>query len=235
MRPAQGPGGLGAWLPIALGVVAVVAIGLLIGAAAGIVHLGPATPAQNLAPSPTVAAPLTVGRVAPPPTPAPPTSVPTPRPTATLLPTAIPSASPPPSPTAVTSPTSPAEALRTAALDRVAREGYVVRDPRTYDAGASLRVLLGARNGADDDYRAFFFLNDRYLGTDTLQPSAAPLSVVRQDGSTVALQYSLFRLGDSTCCPSGGTAVVRYRWSGERLEPLDPIPDNQINAPFSRR
>jgi hypothetical protein len=140
-----------------------------------------------------------------------------------------------PSPTPTVPPTLSPAALREAAVERVQREGYTARDPQTYDARAQLRVLVGARIGASNDYRVFFFLGERYLGTDTLEPSAAPLSAVQQDSSTIAVQYALFRPADNTCCPSGGSATVRYRWTGDHLEPLDSIPTNLPNAPLSRR
>jgi hypothetical protein len=231
-RPATGPMAKAAWLPILLGVVAVVAISLLIGVVTGVVPIGSSAALQPSRPSPV---PVAAAQSTRPPTP-PPTIAPRPSPTSPPPPSPTPPPSPsPPSRAAASvaaSPTLLPEAQRSVAVERVAAAGYTVPDPQTYDPRLPLRVLIGTRSGA---YQAFFFLNERYLGTDTLQPSAAPLSIVQQDGSTVALTYTLYRPADRACCPSGGTATVRYRWTGEGLEPLDPIPDNQPNAPLSRR
>ena len=41
---------------------------------------------------------------------------------------------------------------------------------------------------------------------------------------TVALLYILYRSGDPLCCPTGGGAIVRFRWNGSRLVALDRIP-----------
>jgi hypothetical protein len=110
-----------------------------------------------------------------------------------------------------------------------------VPDRSSYDANATLRVLLGARNGANNDYRAFFFLNERYLGTDTLEPSASPLAVVSVEDTLVALRYALYRPADPDCCPAAGSVVVQFQWNGERLVPLDTIPATDRSAPTSRR
>jgi hypothetical protein len=124
---------------------------------------------------------------------------------------------------------------RVIALGRVAQEGYMVPDPSTYDPRSPLRVLLGNRVGSSTDHRAFFFNGDQYLGTDTLAPSASPLGIVSRDANSVAIRYLLYRTSDPDCCPSGGSAVVRYAWNGEHLTPLDPIPTDDRRSNLSRR
>jgi S1-C subfamily serine protease len=123
-----------------------------------------------------------------------------------------------------------------AALARIAQEGYRVADTSTYDRAAPIRVLVGVASSSADGsiQRAFFFAGDRYLGTDALEPSAS-VQVVRQAVNVVTLRYALYRPADAVCCPSAGTADVRYRWDGTRLEPLDAIPSSDPRAAVSRR
>jgi hypothetical protein len=111
-----------------------------------------------------------------------------------------------------------------------------VFDTRSYDPSAALRVLVGVYASSADgaNQRAFFFAGDRYLGTDARDPSAY-VGVVQQVGNTITLRYTLYRPSDAMCCPSAGTADVRYRWDGSKLEPLDPIPSSDWKAPVSRR
>ena len=234
--------GRGPWLIVVASVLVVLAAGAAAATATGLVGGGlfavEPTPVARASDTPVgTTLPLAVAgtptsAVLPPPTviPAPlttptPTSTPTPSATATPIP-------PTPTPTRTPLPTVPP---RSAAIDRVAQEGYRVADSSTYDERFPLRVLLGSRIGATSDYRAFFFLAERFLGTDTLQPSASPLAVVSHDGSTVTLRYLLYRVADADCCPSGGSTVVRYSWTGDRLVPLDPIPSDNRRDPLSRR
>ena len=118
---------------------------------------------------------------------------------------------------------------RDEAVAKLRAEGYRADDPADYDAGATLRVLVGTRLDSGDGYakRAFFFVGGRYIGTDTSDDSAN-IRVEDTGGDTVTLAYALYGPNDALCCP-GGTATVRYRWNGSRLVPLDPIP------PRSRR
>ncbi len=87
----------------------------------------------------------------------------------------------------------------------------------------------GSINGRCD--YVFFFLGDRYLGTDVA--SCSELSrAVSSDGGTVRVEYPLYRDNDAGCCPSGGSAFVRFHWNGQRLAPLDPIPP--LTGPLRR-
>jgi hypothetical protein len=166
----------------------------------------------------------------------PPTAVP---PTATLEP-------PGPPPREKPSPPSPrAKPNRQAvspelgpALAVVNDRGYDVPDTDSFDDSERLRVLIGVARDSPDEYdrRAFFFLGGRYLGTDTLNPSAQ-VTFEGQEGDTVYLGYELYRPEDSMDRPTGGKAIVRYQWQDEqgRLVPLDPIPPEERDAPLSRR
>jgi LppP/LprE lipoprotein len=109
-----------------------------------------------------------------------------------------------------------------------------VPDEATWEA-TTLRVLLGVRRPSDSfDQRAFFFLSDRYLGTDTKLPSAR-IFLVKETDKTVTVEYALYRRRDPLSDPTGGSATVRYHWNGTRLVPEDPIPPDAWNARLSRR
>ena len=92
----------------------------------------------------------------------------------------------------------------------VAREGYDVFNPDTYDPSYPLRVLIGIRQGSATGYaqRAFFFYGDDYLGNDTSGDSAG-IEYAGQDDNTVSLTYKLYQHNDPNCCPTGGEATVR--------------------------
>jgi hypothetical protein len=123
-----------------------------------------------------------------------------------------------------------------AAAATVRRQGYTPTDTATYHADQTLRVLIGVRTGSGDGYNqlAFFFLRDRYLGTDTKDPSAG-VAVVSQGDTQVTLRYPLYRPKDPNCCPSAGMRSVTYVLDNGRLEPHGAIPSSSGSAPLSRR
>jgi hypothetical protein len=112
-----------------------------------------------------------------------------------------------------------------AAADTVTAHGYAPLDISDYHPSQTLRVLLGTRAGSADGYaqHAFFFLGDRFLGTDAAQPSAS-IHIVGQSDTEVTLAYALYRSHDSLCCPSGGQAVVHFQLNDGTLVPLQPLP-----------
>jgi hypothetical protein len=104
----------------------------------------------------------------------------------------------------------------------------------TYKPRQSLRVLIGrpkASNGVRGR-RAFFFVREQYIGTDSSSPSAR-LKVASQDNSKITLAYTRFAAGDKPCCPSDGTVNVRFSMGNGRLQPLDPIPPPAARLPPS--
>lgn len=112
-----------------------------------------------------------------------------------------------------------------AAADIVTAHGYTPTDISDYHANQTLRVLIGSRAGSNDgrEQRAFFFLDDRYIGTDSSQASGS-IQVVSQSDTEVALAYALYRPRDSPCCPSGGQTTVHFQLNDGQLVPLQPIP-----------
>lgn len=190
---------------------------------------------------PATATPLppTATRQPPTPTAAPaasPTARPVPSPTQTPQPAATPvlaPTAPPATPRPV--PRPPSVALMSA-LARVAQEGYVVSDPSSYDESQQLRALIGTAAGSTDgrNQKAFFFLGDTYLGTDTSNPSAQ-IAFGGEDGNVVTIVYTLYRPQDPMNAPTGGKVGIQYQWNGSRLVPLEPIPPDDPSAPLSRR
>lgn len=112
-----------------------------------------------------------------------------------------------------------------AALRVLGGYGFTASDTSTYSPEHTLRVLVGKRTGSSDGYsqQAFFFEDERYLGTDASAPSAA-IKVVSEGDTEVTLAYSLYRPSDSLCCPSGGEAKVRFQLNNGQLQALDQIP-----------
>jgi hypothetical protein len=103
--------------------------------------------------------------------------------------------------------------------------GFSPTDTSQYHPGQTLQVLIGSRGGSGggSGQQAFFFVNGRYIGTDTSQPSGH-VSVVEQGDTKATLAYGLYKPSDPACCPSGGQATVRFELDNGALAPLDPIP-----------
>ena len=115
-----------------------------------------------------------------------------------------------------------AERRRAAAAVR--RRGYALVSLAHYRADHVLRVLIGEPVSATvPGRRAFFFVRGRYIGHDAGTPSGK-LRPGRKAEREITLVYSLYGRGDRACCPKGGDVRVRFRWTGEALEPRDAIP-----------
>ena len=123
-----------------------------------------------------------------------------------------------------------------AAAAAVRARGYTPNDTGEYRSGQTLRVLVGTRTGSADGYgqQAFFFVDGRYLGTDTKEPSAK-VRVVGQGDTEVTLAYSLYRRGDPLSSPSGGEARVTFQLNNGKLVPLGKIPSASSTATLSRQ
>jgi hypothetical protein len=115
---------------------------------------------------------------------------------------------------------------RRRAADAVRREGYrpVDMDDLRIHHDQVLRVLIGEPVGTTPKgLRAFFFVRGEYIGKDAISPSLA-LRPGRQLKREITLVYTLYEDGDRECCPQGGESRVHFRWTGEALEPQEPIP-----------
>lgn len=170
--------------------------------------------------------------------------------TTTTTSSTAPSTSTSTSPTATPSGGTPAPATRTAtapafvtpgttaqdlagAVAVLRSHGYQPVNVADYHSDQTLRVLVGTGSAAHE-FQAFFFVNGRYIGTDTARPSAT-ITVAGQSDTDVTLAYSLFRPSDALCCPSGGVATVRFQLDNGHLVPLDPIPSASPTASLSRQ
>ncbi len=127
-----------------------------------------------------------------------------------------------------------AEGLGEAAAVLRAR-GYTPSETSQYHADQTLRVLVGTRTGSSDGYGqlAFFFVDGRYIGTDTKEPSAT-VKVLSQSDTEVTLAYPLYRKNDPLSSPSGGQATVAFQLNNGKLTPLDAIPPANSATGLSR-
>ena len=90
----------------------------------------------------------------------------------------------------------------------VAAHGYSAADTSTYHPNQTLRVLIGTR--ARSGQQAFFFVDGRYIGTDTKEPSAT-VSVASQSETEVTLAYPRH-------------AKVTFQLNNGKLVPLSSVP-----------
>jgi len=116
------------------------------------------------------------------------------------------------------------EGLSEAVAELKAR-GYAPIETSQYHPSQTLRVLVGSDSSSPSGYgqQAFFFVNGRYLGTDTKEPSAT-VKVIAQSDTEITLGYPLYRPGDPLSEPSGGQAVVHFQLDDGKLTALDQIP-----------
>ena len=114
-------------------------------------------------------------------------------------------------------------------------KGYTAGETSQYHPNQALRVLVGTRTGSSDGYgqQAFFFVNDRYIGTDTKEPSAT-VKVLSQNDTEVTLAYPLYRPDDPLASPSGGQATVHFQLNDGKLTPLGTIPPASSSTGLSR-
>jgi hypothetical protein len=122
---------------------------------------------------------------------------------------------------------------RRRAVDQVRREGYrpVDLDDFRIHHDQVLRVLIGEPVGTTPKgLRAFFFADGDYIGQDAISASLK-LRPGRQLKREITLVYTLYEEGDRECCPQGGDTRVHFRWTGETLEPQEPIPPDYQRLP----
>jgi hypothetical protein len=122
---------------------------------------------------------------------------------------------------------------RRRAVDEVRRAGYrpVELDDFRIHHDQVLRVLIGKPVGTTPKgLRAFFFADGEYIGQDSISASLK-LRPGRQLKREITLVYTLYEEGDRECCPQGGDTRVHFRWTGETLEPQEPIPPDYQRFP----
>ncbi len=121
------------------------------------------------------------------------------------------------------------------ALALLKAKGYAASETSQYHANQTLRVLVGTAAGSSDGYdqQAFFFVGNRYIGTDTKEPSAT-VKVLAQSDTEVALAYPLYRSGDPLSNPSGGETAVHFQLDDGKLTALQAIPPAHSESGLSR-
>lgn len=131
---------------------------------------------------------------------------------------------------------SPSQEGLSQAVAVVKAHGYTPGDTADYHPDQTLRVLVATRTGSADGYaqQAFFFVDGRFIGTDTSAPSAG-IRLVSQTDTEATLAYRLYRPGDPLCCARGGEATVRFQLNNGRLVALDPIPPVSSGTGASRQ
>jgi hypothetical protein len=138
--------------------------------------------------------------------------------------------------TTTTPPPNPNASLSLRAAEQVLdAHGYATLTERDWRPDQPLKVLIGIeRGGGAQSELAFLFVGDRWIGTDTKDPSGQ-LEVAQQSGDAVTIVYHLYKPGDAVEDPTGGTAQVTYRWDGTTLVPQGAIPSASPDAPLGRR
>jgi hypothetical protein len=125
---------------------------------------------------------------------------------------------------------------------RLKEEGVKIEDPLpttvvwqkgyepiagAYDGSADLNVILGRgcleMGNACHAWRAFFFIDNKLVGSDARDPSALPPEIVDRSDDAITLRYPVYKPGDSYCCPTR-SADVTFRWDGAELKGLAPLP-----------
>jgi hypothetical protein len=107
----------------------------------------------------------------------------------------------------------------TAAVAVLAAHGYVPVSTATYDAGDTLRLLIGRRPGTSEEH-AFFFDQTIYLGTDASSPSEQ-IRLLDENDTEVTLGYDVYATGASQ---PAGERDVRFALDMGQLSALDPLP-----------
>jgi hypothetical protein len=103
-------------------------------------------------------------------------------------------------------------------------DGQVVQ-VRAADAGGTLSIQRGICSGGATGrcQLAFILLDDRFLGTDTLNPSASIKQIEAAGTGRFVITYANYAPDDPGCCPSLPDVDVTYTWTGTRLQP-DKVP-----------
>ena len=98
-----------------------------------------------------------------------------------------------------------------------------------WTTGLKFNALYGnCRAGDGTDRHIWFFLGDRYVGSDTTRPFASRgILGLWRDTNVLAFMYVLYRTKDPNCCPTAGGKIVRFRLRDGRLVRLDPLPKNR--------
>jgi LppP/LprE lipoprotein len=118
-----------------------------------------------------------------------------------------------------------------AAESTVQSKGYAPTVTFGYDPKSTLSVIVAS--GPQKQMQAFFFVNGKYIGTDTKDPSAG-ITLLGHDDTSATLGYAVYGPDDKLCCPVK-TVKVTYALDNGKLEPQQEIPSASPDAQLSRR
>ena len=91
-------------------------------------------------------------------------------------------------------------------------------------SGETLSAWIGVRMSSDGyNQFVFFFLNGKYLGTDTANPSLN-ITSAKAVGNSIAVTYAVYKKSDSYADPTGTPVTITYTWNGSKLVPNKPYP-----------
>lgn len=114
-------------------------------------------------------------------------------------------------------------------LATIRAHGYTVQGHGVSTPDGSGRTLYAWQavcSGSADGYcqKVFFFIDTRYLGTDTARNSNAITGVHASGPQDIAITYPSYAPQDPLCCPSGKPVTITYHWTGTRLVPSGTPP-----------
>lgn len=91
-------------------------------------------------------------------------------------------------------------------------------------SGETLSAWIGEKMASDGHNQfVFFFLNGKYLGTDTAKPSLE-ITSAKAVGNGIAVTYPVYKKNDSFANPTGTPVTITYTWNGSKLIPNKPYP-----------
>lgn len=94
------------------------------------------------------------------------------------------------------------------------------------NSGDTLTAWIGvAMQGDGHNQFVFFFLNGKYLGTDTAKPSLEITSAKPAGTGSIAVTYPVYMKNDSFANPTGVPDTITYHWDGSKLIPNKPYPE----------
>ena len=107
-------------------------------------------------------------------------------------------------------------------------DGPVVQ-ARAAASGGVLSAQKGVcRETANDRCQlVFIFLDNRFLGTDTLNPSQGITNIAAAGIGRLNITYANYAQGDPGCCPSLPPVTITYTWDGARLNPSGTPPGHR--------
>ncbi|MFD1676800.1 LppP/LprE family lipoprotein [Alicyclobacillus fodiniaquatilis] len=111
-------------------------------------------------------------------------------------------------------------------------------------SGATLSAWMGVSGTDGYNQFIFFFLNGKYLGTDTAKPSVEITSVKAAENG-IAVTYPVYKKNDSFANPTGAPVTITYTWNGSKVVPNKPYPkqfqssnnssNNQLSASLAAK